>query len=221
MAHEIAGRLAAAQERFEKATTALRAQWQPAQQQEYWAAHAALLVLERELAAARGEEHAVPLDFPVKWDAGAPLPHLLRSDYQALLAFCVREHDPGPAAAAVAAPDPADPKARLLALVEFEHCLAAKLGAPNDEVFAGHPLHGRGLDAYSAQQVKNSRWLAELETINKVHHCYDPARWRGRVHYVLWFHDTTFECIATGFKVEVYRETMAAMLARMARRILR
>jgi hypothetical protein len=35
----------------------------------------AVLVLERELPAANGEEHAVPLDFPGRWDIGAPLPH--------------------------------------------------------------------------------------------------------------------------------------------------
>jgi hypothetical protein len=66
----------------------------------------------------------------------------------------------------------------------------------------------------------NSRWLAEVEAINKVHRCYDPALWRGRSHYVFWFHDTTFECIAGSFKVELYREGMAAMLTRMCQRLL-
>lgn len=36
-----------------------------------------MLALERELAASRSEEHAVPLDFPVQWSTGAPLPQLL------------------------------------------------------------------------------------------------------------------------------------------------
>ena len=30
---------------------------------------------ERALAAARNEAHAVPPEFPVQWDVGAPLPH--------------------------------------------------------------------------------------------------------------------------------------------------
>ena len=33
----------------------------------------------RSLAAARGEEHAVPFELGVRWDVGAPLPHLLAS----------------------------------------------------------------------------------------------------------------------------------------------
>lgn len=218
--HEIEQRLVTANERFERATKALQARWQAGEQAEYWAAHGAVLVLERELAAAKGEEHAVPLDFPVKWDAGAPLPHLLCNDYKALLAFILREDKPGWDGSSVELVSPADQKTRPLALVEFMPCTAAKLGAPNDEVFHGHALQGRGLDGYTAQKVVNSRWLAEIEGINKVHHCYRPEPWWEKNHYIFWFHDTTFECIAKSFKVEVYQESMAAMLTRMCQRLV-
>ena len=66
----------------------------------------------------------------------------------------------------------------------------------------------------------NSRWLAELEAINSVHRCYRPEVWRSLNHYVLWFHDSTFECIARSFTVEVFRESMAELLARACRRLL-
>jgi hypothetical protein len=216
-AHEIEQRLVAAQKRFDQASQALRADWQAKEEAQYWAAHDAVLVLERQLAAAKGE---VPLDFPVKWDAGCPLPHLLCNDYKALLAFILREPKPGSDGSSVEMVSPADEKARPLALVEFNPCVAAKLGSPNDEVFDGHPLQGRGLDGYTAQKVVNSRWLAEIEAINKVHHCYNPASWRERNHYIFWFHDTTFECIAKSFTLEVYRESRSAMLARMCQRLL-
>jgi hypothetical protein len=217
--HEIEQQLTAAQKRFEQASQALRERWQANEHAEYWAAHDAVLVLERKLAAAKGEEYAVLLDFPVKWDAGCPLPHLFCNDYKALLAFILREPHPGWDGSSVEMVSPADEKARPLALVEFNPCFAAKLGSPNDEVFHGHPLQGRGLDGYTAQKVMNSRWLAEIEAINKVHHCYNPAFWRERNHYIFWFHDTTFECIAKSFKVEVHRESMAAMLVRMSQRL--
>lgn len=218
--HEIEQRLVAAQKRFEAALQALKARWQGSEQAEYWSAQDAVLVLERELAAAKGEEHAVPLDFPVKWDAGCPLPHLLCNDYRALLAFIVREPKRGRDGSSVEIVSPTDEIARPLALVEFAPCFVAKLGAPNDEVLDGHPLQGRGLESYTAQKVVNSRWLAEIEAINKVHHCYNPATWRERNHYVFWFHDTTFECIAKSFEVEVYQESMASMLSRMCQRLL-
>jgi hypothetical protein len=149
-----------------------------------------------------------------------PRPHLLCNDYKALLAFVLREAEPGAVGATVEAAGPAGEEASSLALVEFKPCLAAKLGSPNDEVLHGHPLQGRGLEGYTAQKVVNSRWLAEVEAVNKVHRCYDPASWRGRSHYVFWFHDTTFECIAGSFRVELYREGMAAMLTRMCQRLL-
>ncbi len=74
--------------------------------------------------------------------------------------------------------NPGDGSVESLALVEFFRCSSAKLGSPNDEVFEGHPLSGKGLDGYTAQRVMNSKWLAELEAINRVHRCYDPALWR-------------------------------------------
>ncbi len=116
---------------------------------------------------------------------------------------------------------PGDGAVELLALVQFQACLSAKIGAPNDEAHEGHPLFGRGLEPYTAQVVENSPWLAELENINKVHSNYQPERWRGLKHYVLWFHDKTFECIAETFTVEVFRESMVALLGRVCDRLLR
>jgi len=69
----------------------------------------------------------------------------------------------------ITVPDLADINAESLALVEFEGCASAKLGSPNEEVFQGHPLYGKGLDSCSAQIVRSSKWLKELEDINKVH----------------------------------------------------
>lgn len=217
---EIERRLSDARQRLERAARALAPRHRGGEWEEFQAADAAVLQLERELAASRGEEHAVPLDFPVRWDAGAPLPHLLRNDYRAFLTFYVREDDPAWDGTYVKVRNPAGGAAEPLALVEFAGCLSAKLGSPNDEVFAGHPLAGKGLDGYTAQEVVNSRWLTELEAINRVHHGYDPACWRRRHHYVFWFHDTTFECVAESFNVELYRESMAELLARVCTRLL-
>jgi hypothetical protein len=217
---EIEERLSAARERLAQATRAMAPRHQGGEWEEYWAAHGAVLLLERELAAARGEEHAAPIEFPVNWDAGAPLPHLLRNDYRCFLTFYVREHDPGWDGSRVTVKDPGSGGKESLALVEFSRCVSAKLGSPNDEVLDGHPLSGKGLDAYTAQRVVNSRWLAEVEAVNSVHRCYDPTWWRKLNHYVLWFHDTTFECVAESFKVELYRESMADLLARVCGRLL-
>jgi hypothetical protein len=80
-------------------------------------------------------------------------------------------------------------------------------------------LSGHGQEPYTAQLVKNSHWLAEIEAINKVHPLYDPQHWKKCHHYIFWFHDTTFECIATSYTVESLRESMKDMFGRVVERM--
>ena len=183
-------------------------------------AEQALLALERERARALGEEYADELDFPVAWDIGAPLPHLLVNDYRAFLIFLVRRVDPKWDGTYATVKDPSSHQAESLALVELKRCIAAKLGAPNDEVFHGHPLAGRGQTPYAAQLVRNSRWLAELERINSVHACYRPQAWRDYKHYVFWFHDSTVECIAESFAIELHQCSFLELLVEASRRLV-
>src|SRR6185503_678550 len=154
---------------------------------------------EREIAQARGEEYAVPCDLGVKWDTGAPLPHVLCSGYRTFLIFILDEPDPSWDGTYVTVKDPASGAVEPLALVEFE-AATVKFGGPNDEVLHGHPLHGKGLMPYGAHYVMNSRWAKELEEINKVHSQYNPERWKNVRHYLFAFHDETFECLASGHK---------------------
>jgi hypothetical protein len=211
--------LAAAQERQNASLVALQGRHQGGEWEAYDAANTQVLTLERRVAAAKGEPHAVPLNFPMRWNTGAPLPHLIRNDGQTFLAFLVRVPDPNWDGSYVTVKSPAEATVEPLALVEFQRCVSAKLGAPNDEVFSGHPLAGRGLEACSAQLVVHSPWLAELERINSIHRGYRPELWRSLKHYIFWFHDTTFECVAESYSVEVFHETFAALLARICARI--
>src|SRR5262245_55456032 len=57
-------------------------------QQEVYAA-------ERELARVAGDEYAVELDLPLRWDTGAPMPHLLADGRRAYLLFYLADVDPG------------------------------------------------------------------------------------------------------------------------------
>ncbi len=214
---ELEQKLLLAQERMKKATdfVAHNLDWQ----KEYWPAYYALLEVEREVAAAKGEPHAIPLDFPVEWDKGAPLPQLIMDDYRTFLSFCVREVDPNWEGTYVKAVSTEDEIPQTLALVEFQRTVSVKFGSPNDEVFRGHLLEGKGRESYAAQIVINSPWLAEIEAINKVHTHYNPERWRNRKHYIFWFHDSTFECIAESFTIELYQESMYQMLMRMVDRL--
>jgi hypothetical protein len=227
-------KLAIARERLDAAVKALAPKHMGGEWEAYRAAQTALLTAERELAASRNEEHAVPLEFPAPWDTGAPLPQLLVNDHRAFLIFLRRAVEPKPNGPATTAPGAAavepptiapgapsnEPAIQPVAVVEFKRCMSAKLGSPNDEVFHNHPLSGKGLESYTAQLVRNSRWLAELQKVNSVHAGYCHHAWSKLNHYVFWFHDTTFECIAESFAVELRDAAIPELLAETCRRLV-
>ena len=177
------------------------------------AAHDQQLTAERALAAARGEEYAVPFELGVQWSGGAPLPHLISSGLRSFVAFYLEEPDPDWDGTYTRIVDPTDEGVESLALAEFKGSVAVKLGPPNDEVLHGHPLYGRGLDFYGAYVVENSRWLAELIEINRVHRGFNPQTWQEQRHFLLVFHDETVEAIARDIEVRPAQTSMRALLA--------
>jgi hypothetical protein len=131
---------------------------------------------------------------------GAPLPVVVGSEHRVAVAYYL---DTTP-------PDWDGSDVRLVtmesdepwAIVVFEDAYAHMFGPPNDEAFNGHPLYSRGLQPYGGFLVHSSSWLRQLERMNSVHSSHDRARFmKGRIHFILTFHDSTFECIARGLHV--------------------
>ena len=207
-------------QRVQSACKALQKEHTGGEWEEYRAANDEQMRAERELAAAKGDQYAVNLEFPCAWDIGAPLPYLLQNDYRTFVTFLLREHDPNWDGTYVNVVDPGSSSSHSIAVVEFRRCHAAKMGAPNDEVFHGHALHGKGMESYKAQEVINSKWLSEIEAVNSVHACYDPKLWKSLHHYVFWFHDSTFECIAESFDVETFDKSIPEVLADVSERLV-
>jgi hypothetical protein len=197
---DLQSELAAAQARLKRAGQALASKHKGGERDEFVAAQAALLDAERALAAAQNEPHAVPIEFPVRWDTGAPLPHLLQNDYRTFLVFFLPDDGPDGTYAYPSS----------LAVVEFKRCICTKMGTPNDEV--GHPLSGRGFRRYRPLLVENSLWIKELEAINSVHSGYRPDSWSNLNQYIFGFHDSTFECVAESFFVELRATTIPEVL---------
>ncbi|HSK46179.1 MAG TPA: hypothetical protein VLA83_20075, partial [Candidatus Binatia bacterium] len=67
----------------------------------------------------------------------------------------------------------------------------------------GHPLLKNGLEAYGAFQVLNSPWAKQLEEMNSVHPGHRAGAYLELSHYILTFHDSTLECIARSFEVQI------------------
>ena len=188
--------------------------------EEWRAAYEAVLVAERELAEERSEPFAVPIEFPVRWDVGAPLPTLLKNDYRTFVVFRLKSTDPNWDGSDVNIVHTDGGDVDDFVVVEFKHCVSAKMGSPNDEVSHGHPLFGKGYQAYTPLQVRNSSWTNEIERMNSVHRGYDPQRWRNMTHYIFGFHDSTFECMAESLEIEFAKAPMTTVLEQICARLL-
>jgi hypothetical protein len=160
-------------------------------------------------------DRVIPLDDLPQSSAGAPLPVLLRDENSAVIVYFVQAKIATlDTAASLTADEP-------MAIVTFSPCYAVLHGPPNDETFSSHPLAQRGLHPYRSFEIKDSSWLRRLEEMNRVHPQHDPDRYAARRHFVIAFHDTTFECIALAFKVETVVSSHHVVIARMLRGLLR
>jgi hypothetical protein len=114
-------------------------------------------------------------------DAGAPLPFLDADEHIARVTYSVRD---GAAAT-----------------VTFSGLHALLFGAPNDEASEGHPLASRGLAPYGAFEVRRSSWIRSLERMNQVHSAHQAEAFNRLRHFIIVFHDSTFECAAVSASV--------------------
>lgn len=126
------------------------------------------------------------LDVPVI-ETGAPHPCVLATEQLLELRYFIGQ----------------SPDRDRIARIRFQSSIAHFFGPPNDETLHGHPLYGRGLEWYAGFEVIDSSWLRSLEADNRVHDRHNPEQYRAYRHFIFAFHDSTFECIAKGYQVEV------------------
>lgn len=216
----LARELEEARAQLKTATASLALKLKGGEWERFDDAQSRCLALERDLARSIGEECAVEIDWPAPWSTGAPLPFVIASSSRAFLVYHQHERGRSFDGSSVEVVDPRGPKARPIAVAEFQGCLIHKFGAPNDETIEGHRLSGRGLVAYAAHIVERSRWLAECIEINRVHPQHRAEAFASYKHYVLAFHDDTFECLAEGFRVREHAATFSEALQRCAAEVL-
>ncbi len=168
------------------------------------AAYDAVSAAQRNLAAAQGLDYAVPLEVGWLPEAAVSNPVLFQTDYDAFLTFNAvqtsvegRRHKAGTAVA------------------EIRRCSITQFGYPNDEALPGHPLYSRGLSAYGIFEVRNSLWVRQITERNRV--SFPNAPDSKKKHYIICFHDSSFECIADALKITVtdrpYAEIFASLSA--------
>lgn len=148
-------------------------------------------------------------------DAGAPCPLVLASESKLIVVYFVSNPPEGWDGTTATAMDP-NTSAQPAAIVRFSRVTASMFGPPNDEAFSGHPLASRGLNPYGAFEVLDSSWVRRLERMNTVHPHHRPERYADLRHFVLAFHDSTFECIARGYTCELAQGPLTALIGRLS-----
>ncbi|MDB6038750.1 MAG: hypothetical protein JWM99_2591 [Verrucomicrobiales bacterium] len=102
-----------------------------------------------------------------------------------------------------------------VAVVEFTEPYAYMFGPPKDEAFSRHPLASRGLRPGTRVIVDQA-----LGAHDSAHPRHRPERFVGLEHYILSFHDTTFECVARRFAVSTHTGSVAEVLQNVLRGIV-
>jgi hypothetical protein len=116
------------------------------------------------------------------------------------------------------------------AVIQFKGCRCTKFGDPNDEALDEHPLYDKGLDesVYGISEVMNSTWAHEVTGRAKAsamriwgerfERAYENVDWSCR-HFIVSFHDSTFECLADDFELTLHKEPFGEVLQGIYQRL--
>lgn len=80
--------------------------------------------------------------------------------------------------------------------VTFTGVDSMTFGGPSDETLHGHRLWDKGLELYFWHEVIASRWIETRAHEDAVHDQHRPAVFARLRHFIVTFHDETFECLA-------------------------
>jgi hypothetical protein len=139
---------------------------------------------------------------------GAPCPVVLSDEHTTVVAYYTEEADID-----------YDSELEPMAMITFRFCYSTIFGPPNDEAFDGHPLSSRGLKPYSSFFINDSSWLRTLIKMNEVHPNHNLKRFKEYKHFILTFHDSTFECIAKELEVEIVTDTFSNVIGLMQKKL--
>jgi hypothetical protein len=167
------------------------------------------------------KDEVVPLSDMPQSSIGAPCPVVVADESYLAVAFYLEVRDDNWDGTSVRVVGP-ETEGEPFAIVAFRRPRAHFFGPPNDEAFSGHPLESRGLSPYGAFEIRHSSWLQYLVKMNRVHRYHQDRHFANDRHFVLTFHDSTFECIAEGYNIIIgvgsRRSAMNKMIEGMERK---
>lgn len=148
----------------------------------------------------------------IKIEAGSPLPMVLSTETHLCLLFYSNWGDTD---------ETQDmEEAATISIVRFEQYLIYKFGVPTDETLLRHPLYNAGLTHYAGHIVEKSLWIEEIVKVDSVHPYHNKETFKEYRHYVLTFHDSTFECIAKKYEVEYTQQSFDEIAHTVLQRVI-
>jgi len=148
------------------------------------------------------KDKVVPLNSIPQSSIGSPNPIVLSDEITTVVAFNLEKNEFNIAKKAIA-------------IITFKECYSTMFGPPGDETFEAHPLSSHGLERYSSFIIKDSSWLRILIKMNSVHPRHNESHFENLKHFILSFHDSTFECIAEDFEVETVNGNLNDLISLM------
>jgi len=103
------------------------------------------------------------------------------------------------------------------AIVEFPGCLISKFGYPNDEAASGIPKYKEIEIVYAICEVVDSDWIKELKQVNS--YTFPNTSYSSFRHFLIFFHDSTFECIAKEIKLKISEDPYIEIISELSRKI--
>jgi hypothetical protein len=100
-------------------------------------------------------------------------------------------------------------------IIEFEICTLTKFGYPNDEAWVAIP-RTKGL-SYGFYEVLASAWPEEVARLNR--HAFPMSPTRPERHFLALFHDSSFECLARGWRSRLSAAPVAELLSGIAAKL--
>ncbi|RKN80274.1 hypothetical protein [Ulvibacterium marinum] len=89
-----------------------------------------------------------------------------------------------------------DEQAELL----FYNAIKYRLGGPGSDNFKDYRYYDEGIDNYGFYQIKRSDWKKDFPIDEKIISKNPIGKKDNFKHYVFFFRDNTFECVAEDFK---------------------
>lgn len=132
---------------------------------------------------------------------GAPMPFVLADEHNVSLFYYMQTHDPDWDGTAVRMVDVSS-EGEPAAVVRFNRVLWHRLGPPNEEAIAAHPLCKIGLHPYTAKEVVGSKIIRDFCQTNRIHQYHSDSMFDGYRHFAIAFHDSVFEAIAYDYAME-------------------